>query len=46
MTLAAIAPVDEGDMFMVCVDLICSGSTLGCPLDVELSAIESDKAGT
>ena len=39
-------PVDEGDIFMVCVDLNSSGSTLGCSLEVQLSANGSAKAGT
>lgn len=43
--MASIEAVTEGDDVMVCINLICSGSTLGCPLEVNLGVTGSSKAG-
>ena len=40
VTLAPIADVEEGQDLNVCVDLICTGSTLGCELLVDLSVAD------
>lgn len=40
-----IADVVEGGNVEVCVNLICSGSVLGCPLQVGLNVSESTKTG-
>ena len=44
-TLDPIADVVEGGDVVVCVNLICSGSVLGCPLDVTLDVTASTKTG-
>ena len=45
MNLEPIVDVTEGGSFSVCVNLICSGSTLGCPLNVILNVIDNEKTG-
>ena len=45
MNLEPIVDVTEGGSFSVCVNLICSGSTLGCPLNVTLNVIDNEKTG-
>ena len=45
MNLDPIADVVEGEIFSVCVNLVCSGSTLGCPLTVNLNVIDNTKTG-
>lgn len=44
-TLDPIADVEEGQEIEVCVNLICSGSVLGCPLTVYLDVTGSAKTG-
>ena len=45
VNLQAIQNVDEGGSFHVYVNLICSGSTLGCPLTVNLNITGDTKTG-
>ena len=45
VTLAPIEEVTEGEYVEVCVDLICTGSTLDCPLEVEVIVEGSTKTG-
>ena len=45
MNLEPIVDVEEGELISVCVNLICSGSTLGCPLNVTLDIIDNAKIG-
>ena len=45
VNLEAIADVVEGESLTVCVNLICSGSTLGCPLNVLLNVSDNTKTG-
>ena len=41
-----IVTVEEGQDVMVCINLICTGSSLGCPLTVYLNVTGSLKAGS
>ena len=45
MNLEPIMNVLEGGSFNICVNLICSGSTLGCPLVVTLNVTDTNKTG-
>ena len=45
VTLAPIVEVIEGEYIEVCVDLICTGSALGCPLEVQVILQGSTKTG-
>ena len=45
VTLAPIEEVTEGEYVEVCIDLICTGSTLDCPLEVKVILEGSTKTG-
>ena len=45
MNLEPIATVVEGGTLNICVNLICSGITLGNPLNVSLDVIDNKKTG-
>ena len=45
VNLDPVADVDEGNNFQVCVNLICTGGVLGCPLTVTLNVIDNAKTG-
>ena len=46
LTMDPIVTVEEGQNVMVCINLICTGSVLGCPLTVNLETTDSAKAGS
>ena len=41
----SIETVEEGQSVMVCITLMSSGTSLGCPLTVDLDVTGSAKAG-
>lgn len=46
LTMDPIVTVEEGQDVVVCINLICTGSSLGCPLTVFLNVTGSLKAGS